>query len=73
MRLDFVDQEQPSSSREVRDIPEHFRRLFHKKILKKVSKLTSFLSSCLGLIQDKDVVLEIQVPIEETPEELQPS
>ena len=38
----------------------------------KGSKLKSFLSICLALMQDKDVVAKLQGLIEETPEESQP-
>ena len=41
-------------------------------ISKKANNLTSFLSSFLALIQDKDVVTELQALIEETPVKSQP-
>ena len=52
-------------------MPEWFQQLFQKPILKKVSKLKSFLSSCLALIQHKYAIIELQALIEETPEESQ--
>ena len=61
-----MDQEQPSTSAEVKEIPKCFQQLFQNHILKNVSKLKSFLSSCLALIQDKDVITKIQEIIEET-------
>ena len=72
VRLEFVDTEQLSTSAEVRDMPECFQHIFQKTIPKKVSKLKSFLSSCLVMIQNKDVIAELQALIEETLEELQP-
>ena len=72
VQMEFVDQEQPFTWVEVRDIPKHFQQLFRKQILEKVSKIKSFLSSCLALVQDKDVVAELQALIEETPVNLQP-
>ena len=48
---------------------EQFQQIFQKKVPHKVSKLKSFMSSCLVLIQDKDAITELQAPIEETPEE----
>ena len=67
-----VDPEQSSTSVEVRETPERLEQLFQKHIQKKVSKLKSFLSSCLVLIHDKDFIAELQALIEETPLELQP-
>ena len=72
MQPEFVDQEQPSTSGEVREIPERFQELFQKQILKIFSKLKSFLSSFLALIQDKYVVSKLQALIGETPVESQP-
>ena len=65
----FLDLEEPLISEEFRDMPERFHHIFQKKVPQNVSKLKSFLSSCLALIQDKDDVIELQELIEETPEE----
>ena len=67
VRLEFVDTEQPSTSAEVKEIPERFQQIFRKQAPNKVSKLRSFLSSFLALIHDKDVVTKLQDLIEETP------
>ena len=72
VRPEFVDVEEPSTSEEVREIPERFQCIFQKNIPQKVSNLKSFMSSCLTLIQDKDVITKLQAMIEETPIELQP-
>ena len=67
VRHEFVDPEEPSTSKEVREMPERFQQIFQKKTPQKVSKLKSFLSSCLVLIQDLDAITELQSLIEETP------
>ena len=72
VRPDFVDPEESSTSEEVREIPEWFRHIFQKKVTQNVSKLKSFLSSFLALIQDKDAIEELQALIEESPVEPQP-
>ena len=66
VRHEFVDPEEPSTSEEVRDISERFQQLFQKHLPKKFSKLKTFMSSCLALIQDKDSITELQALIEET-------
>ena len=53
-------------------MPKWFQHIFQKKVPQKVSKIKSFLSSCLVLIQDKDAIEELQALIEETPVEPQP-
>ena len=63
---DFVDPEEPSTSKEVRGVPEQFQQIFQKKTPQKVSKLESFLWNCFALIQYKDVITELQAMIEET-------
>ena len=72
VRPDFMNPEEPSTSEKVRDMPEWFQHIFQKKVPQKVSKLKSFLSSFLALIQDKDDIKELQELIEETPVEPQP-
>ena len=72
VRHDFVDPEEPSTLEKVKDMPERFYHIFQKKVPHKVSKLKSFLSSLLALIQDKDAITELQALIEETPVESQP-
>ena len=53
-------------------MPERFQHTLQKKAPPKVSKLRTFLSSCLTLIQDKDVIAELQAMIEEISIEPQP-
>ena len=72
VQSEFVDQEQPSTSIEVREMPECFQQLFQNSIPKKVSNLKSFMSSWLALIQDKDAITELQALIEEASVESQP-
>ena len=67
-----MDPVEPSTSKEVREIPERFQHIFQKNVPQKVSKLKSFLSIFLTLIQDKYAIVELQVMIEETPIELRP-
>ena len=64
---DFLDLVEPSMSEEFKEIPEWFQCIFQKNVPQKVSKLKSFLSSCLMLIEDKDVIAELQAIIEEIP------
>ena len=64
--------ERPSTYAEVREMPECFQQLFENQIPKNVSKLKSYMSSCLALIQYKDDITELQALIEDTPKELQP-
>ena len=45
VRLEFVEPAEPSTSEEVKEIPEQFQHIFQKNLPKKVSKLKSFLSS----------------------------
>ena len=68
---EFVDPGEPSTSEEVREMPERFQGIFQKNVPQKVSKLKSFLSSCLALKQDKDAIAELQEMIEDTPMEWQ--
>ena len=70
MQPDFVDANHPSTSGQVRAIPERFKQLIRKPPMKKVSKLKEIFKSCLALINDKDVVAELTTLIEETPEDL---
>ena len=72
VRLEFMDPKQLSTLAKVWDMPECYQQLFQKKILKKVSKLKLFRTSCLALIQDKGGIEELQALIEETLEESQP-
>ena len=69
---EFVDRVEPSTSELVREVPKWFQHIFQKNMPQKVSKLKSFLSSCLILIQDKDAITELQEMIEETLVEPQP-
>ena len=64
--------EEPSTSEEVKEMPERFQHIFQKKVPQKVSKLKSLLSSCLALIQDKYAIKELQELIKETLVEPQP-
>ena len=71
MQLDFIIPYVPSTSTEVKDMAERFEHILPKKASPKVSKLRTFLSSCLMLIQDKDAIAELQAIIDEIPEALQ--
>ena len=64
VRPEFVEREEPSTSKEVKEMPERFQRIFPKNVPQKVSKIKSFMSSCLTLIQDKDAIAELVVIIE---------
>ena len=72
VRPKFVDVAEPSTSEEVKEMPERFQHVFQKNVPQKVSNLKSFLSSCLMLIQDKDAITELQAMIEEIPIEPRP-
>ena len=69
---EFVDNNQPSTYRQVNTIPELFEHLLRKKTLKKVSNIKEFFKICLALINDKDVVTELETLIEETLDYLHP-
>ena len=70
---EFNDAEQPSTSSQMKDIPERFQKIFEwqstDKISYKVSKLKLFLSSCLALIKDKEALAELEALIEVLPGE----
>ena len=53
-------------------MPERFQHILQKKAPPKVSKLRTFLLSCLTLMQDKYAIAELQAMIEEIPIEPQP-
>ena len=72
LRDEFADLEEPSTSKEFREMPGQFQHIFQKKTPQNISKLKSFMSSCLVLIQDKDVITELQALIEETLVDLHP-
>ena len=65
--------ENPSTSSQVKYIPERLQNIFEQqtmnKSVDKVSKLKPFLSSCLVLIQDKDALKQLGVLIKMHPEE----
>ena len=69
--LEFIGMEHPSTSSQVKDMPERFQKIFKQQIASKsadkVSKLKPFLSSCLVLIQDKDALSELEALIETLP------
>ena len=69
---EFIDSNQPSTSVQVKTMPERFEQLLKKKPMKNVSKIKEFFKSCLALINDKDVVVELTTLIEETTDELRP-
>ena len=50
---------------EVKDMPERFQHILKKNAPPKASKLRTFLSSYLTLMQDKDAIAELQVMIDE--------
>ena len=61
---EFIGTEQPSTSGQVKDMPERFQKIFEQqttsKSANKVIKLKPFISSCLALIQDKDALVELE-------------
>ena len=65
---EFVGIGQPSTSEQVKDMPKRFQKIFEQlvasKSTNKVSKIKSFMSSCLALIQDKDALAELEALIE---------
>ena len=65
MQSKFISPDGPSTSAEVKDMPKRFQHLLQKKASPEVSKLRNLLSSCLMLIQDKDVIAELQAIIDE--------
>ena len=67
VQLEFISLEVPSSFAEVKDMPERFQHILQKKVPPKVSKLRTFMSSCLMLMQDKYAIAKLQAMIEETP------
>ena len=71
-RKDFVDTNQPSTSVQVIVMLEIFEQLIKRPPTKKVSKLKDFFKSCLALIYDKDVVIELTALIEDNTEHLRP-
>ena len=70
---EFIGAEQPSTSGQVKDMPERFQKIFEQqtahKSADKVSKLKPFLSSCLAIMQDKDALTELEPLIETLLEE----
>ena len=60
---EFLDTNQASTYGQVNVIPERFEELLRKQPLKKVSNLKYFFKSCLALINDKDVVVELKTLI----------
>ena len=47
------------------ELPLQFEQLFQRKLTKKTSKLKNLFKSCLALIKDKDVVVDISTLVEE--------
>ena len=70
VRQEFFDTNQPSTSGEVRAMPEIFKQLIIKSPMKKVSKLKYFFKIGLELIHDKYDVAKLTSLIEETIEDL---
>ena len=56
----FFDTNQTSKSRQVKQMAERIEKLLRKQPMKKVSKIKEFFKSCLALIHDKDVVVELK-------------
>ena len=69
---DFVDTNQLSTSGQVRDMPKIFEQLIRRPPTKKVSKLKEFLKSCLELIHEKYVIVELTTLIEDNTRYLRP-
>ena len=67
VQSDFISPDVPSTSIQVKDMPERFQHLLQKKSSTEVSKLRPLLSSCVMLIQDKDVIAKLQAIIDEIP------
>ena len=67
VKSDFIKPDLPSTSTEVKDMPERFQDLLQKKAPTEVSKMRPLLSSCLMLIQDKYATAELQAIIDEIP------
>ena len=67
MQSEFICHDVPSTSTEVKDMPERFQHLLQKKASPEVSKLRPFLSICLMLIQDKYAIAKLQAIIDEIP------
>ena len=69
--LEFISAEKPSTSSQVKDMPERFQKIFEQRSIDKtadrVSKIKPFLSSCLALIKDKEAIAELQSLIETLP------
>ena len=68
VQLEFISLEVPSNYIEVKDTPEQFQNILQKKAPPKVSKLRTFLSISLTLMQD---IAKLQEMIEEISVELQ--
>ena len=67
VQSEFISPDVPSTSTEVKDMPERFQHLLQKKASPEVIKLRPLLLSCLMLIQDKDAIAELQAIIYEIP------
>ena len=65
IQSEFIGLKVPSTSAEVKEMPERFQRIFQKKVPLKVSKLKTFMSSCLTLMQEKYAIAEVQAMIED--------
>ena len=67
VRPEFVGMEQPSTSNQVKDIPEIFQKIFEqqtaRKSADKVIRIKPFFSTCLVPIKDKDALAELEALI----------
>ena len=74
---EFIGMEHPSTSGQVKYMPERFQNILEQqnanKSAYKVSRLKAFPSSCLALIQDKDALAELEALIETLSEEDPPA
>ena len=65
---EFIGAEKTSTSSQVKYMSGIFQKIFEQrstdKTTDKVSKLKPFLSSCLVLIKDKEVLVELEALIE---------
>ena len=71
VRQDFADANHPSTSGQVKTMPELFEQLIRKPPMKNVSNIKEFFKICLALINDKDVIAKLTTIIEETSDDLQ--
>ena len=65
VQKDLFDSNQPSTSGQVRAMPERFEQLNRNPPTKKVSKLKDVFKICLALIHDKYAIAKLTTLIED--------